>query len=136
MNASVNQFQEMPSQNNPIFDINVNNYEIKDLEKMLHLQQPYDKKKIDAKCEDVRVKVITHHNGTQPELEQMLGFFSQAKEKLIEDMESNFMKQSSAPIMENNSHDIIDRRRHTQDKQDELSFNKYCIFNYKKSIYK
>ena len=38
-------------------------------------------------------------------------------------MESNFMKQSSAPIMENNSHDIIDRRRHTQDKQDELSAN-------------
>ena len=103
------QQQSKPSNN--LFDMNINHWEIGDLEKIFKLDKPYTKKDINDQCENVRVRAITHHNGDQVELENMLSFFSAGKDVLSKNMESDFMKSQPATIMENTSHDIIDRRK-------------------------
>ena len=120
--SSYDNVQEQTPSSSNLFDMNINHWEIQDLEKIFSLDKPYTKKEINDKCENVRVRAITHHSGDQMELENMLSFFSAGKDILTAHMESDFMKsQPSAVIMENTSHDIIDRRKTQNGNVEEIS---------------
>ena len=92
------------------FDTNLDNYELYDLEQMFSLRKPYTKRDIDTNCNALKIKVSTHHDGGDEVLQNLLNFIMSARNTLEKKMDSDFMKLPTADIMENNSHDIIDRR--------------------------
>lgn len=103
------------------FDTNLGNYQTDDLEQMFNLQKPYTKRDVENNCNALKIKVSTHHDGEDEVLQNLLNFIMAAKNTLEKEMESDFMKLPPADIMENNSHDIIDRRVAHQENVENIS---------------
>ena len=45
------------------FDTNLDNYGTDDLEQMFNLKRPYTKNDVENNCNELKIKVSTHHNG-------------------------------------------------------------------------
>ena len=103
------------------FDTNLDNYGTDDLEQMFNLKRPYTKNDVENNCNELKIKVSTHHNGEDEVLQNLINFIVAAKHTLEKEMESDFMKLPPANIMENNSHDIIDRRVAHQENVETIS---------------